>query len=387
MDFDGPASKKPSPLARYWAWTTGGSKWRWTPSIVVGFFVFVIAMAIAFPAEEEATPETANADAPQVVNTTAAQTTAVAAATGTTAPRKPTATPPAPAASSYVVKSGDSLGAICAAQVTAMSSAECIASIVSANRLTGPDQLAVGQSLVLPAGTPGTSSTAPTAAPTPQPGMTTAVVARVIDGDTVELQDGSRLRYIGVDTPETVDPGRPVGCFGPEASARNKALVLGKTVQLEKDVSETDRYGRLLRYVYLDGVMINEQLVAEGYAMSSTYPPDVKYQARFVAAQQAAQAADKGLWGGCESEAPATVPTTAPTVSPTVAPTQPASGGGGGSFPAVGSDCPASAPIKGNANSGIYHMPGQQAYDRTIPEECFATEADAQAAGYRRAQR
>jgi micrococcal nuclease len=77
-------------------------------------------------------------------------------------------------------------------------------------------------------------------------------VTRVVDGDTIKVEiDGVQydVRYIGIDTPETVHPSQPVGCFGPEASARNKELVDGKRVGLEKDVSEMDRYGRLLRYV------------------------------------------------------------------------------------------------------------------------------------------
>jgi micrococcal nuclease len=222
---------------------------------------------------------------------------------------------PEAAAATYVVKAGDTIGAICSAQLPAMDNTSCVAAIVTTNKLAGADQLAVGQSLTLPPTVtqtgPGNSSQTP--APSSLSGTTTALVARVIDGDTIELQGGARVRYIGMDTPETVDPGKPVGCYGPEASARNKALVEGKTVQLEKDVSETDRYGRLLRYVYLNGTMINEQLVAEGYAMSSTYPPDVKYQDRILAAQHTAQAADKGLWGGCQSEA---APQTAVTQLP-----------------------------------------------------------------------
>lgn len=125
----------------------------------------------------------------------------------------------------------------------------------------------------------------------------------MIDGDTVELADGRTIRYIGVDTPETVAPGQPVGCFGPQASARNKALVEGKAVELEKDVSETDRFGRTLRYVYVDGQLVNELLVLEGFAQVSTFPPDVKYVDRFTAAQTTARNAGRGLWGGCAATA------------------------------------------------------------------------------------
>ncbi|MDA0263713.1 MAG: thermonuclease family protein [Chloroflexi bacterium] len=126
-------------------------------------------------------------------------------------------------------------------------------------------------------------------------------VVNVVDGDTIDvLIDGipHRVRYIGIDTPETVHPARGVEPYGKEASARNRELVEGVTVYLEKDVSETDRYDRLLRYVWLeDGTMVNEMLVAEGYAQVSTFPPDVKYAERFLVAQRAARDAGLGLWG------------------------------------------------------------------------------------------
>ncbi|MDP3793405.1 MAG: thermonuclease family protein, partial [Candidatus Uhrbacteria bacterium] len=99
-----------------------------------------------------------------------------------------------------------------------------------------------------------TAPPAVTGSPTPS-ALDQALVVRVVDGDTIDVLIGGeqlRVRYIGIDTPETVDPRRPVGCFGKEASARNRELVEGKTVALEKDVSETDRFGRLLRYVWLD---------------------------------------------------------------------------------------------------------------------------------------
>ena len=130
-----------------------------------------------------------------------------------------------------------------------------------------------------------------------------AVVARIVDGDTIVLTDGRKVRYIGIDTPETKHPTKPEGCYGREATAKNTELVAGKMVELEKDVSETDRYGRLLRYVYVDGQMVNELLVAQGFATASTYPPDVKYQEKLAAAQKQAQAEKLGLWGeACLSE-------------------------------------------------------------------------------------
>ncbi|MBI3485701.1 thermonuclease family protein [Candidatus Daviesbacteria bacterium] len=133
-------------------------------------------------------------------------------------------------------------------------------------------------------------------------------VTRVIDGDTIEVEingELKKLRYIGVNTPETVDPRRPVQCFGKEASAENKRLLEEKSVYLEKDISETDKYGRLLRYVYLplsDGsvVFINDYLVRQGFAYASTFPPDVKYQDKFLVSQKEASDNLRGLWLKCK---------------------------------------------------------------------------------------
>jgi len=124
-----------------------------------------------------------------------------------------------------------------------------------------------------------------------------AKAIRVIDGDTIELETGQRVRYIGIDTPETVHPSKPVQCYGQEASAKNKELVEGKEIYLEKDVSETDKFGRLLRYIWLGDLLINEYLVREGYAFSTTYSPDVKYQHLFLEAERKARQEEKGLWG------------------------------------------------------------------------------------------
>lgn len=149
-----------------------------------------------------------------------------------------------------------------------------------------------------------------------------AKVARVVDGDTIKLESGEVVRYIGIDTPETVDPRKPVQCYGKEASDRNRELVEGKEVKMEKDISNTDKYGRLLRYIWLDGTLINELLVRDGYAQSSSYPPDVKYQDRFVEAQRLAREENKGLWGNtCNSASPEPVKTT--TTAQPVQPSQP----------------------------------------------------------------
>jgi micrococcal nuclease len=139
--------------------------------------------------------------------------------------------------------------------------------------------------------------------PTPDSGQPTYLVLRVVDGDTIELDNGQKLRYIGIDTPETVDPRRGVQCFGREASNKNKELVEGKTVRLEKDVSETDRFGRLLRYVYVQTsqgeVFVNDLMVREGFALSSPFPPDISKQSRLDQAEAEARSAGRGLWGTC----------------------------------------------------------------------------------------
>jgi micrococcal nuclease len=132
----------------------------------------------------------------------------------------------------------------------------------------------------------------------------TALVVRIVDGDTIVVRLGGqdrRLRYIGMNTPETVKPNSPVEWLGHEASEANRALVEGRTVVLEKDVSETDRFGRLLRYVWLvDGdrwTLVDLELVARGFAQVETDPPDVKYAERFRAAQRIARDTGIGLWG------------------------------------------------------------------------------------------
>jgi len=96
-----------------------------------------------------------------------------------------------------------------------------------------------------------------------------------------------KARYSGIVTPETVHPTNRVEYFGKEASEKKGELVEGKTVFLEKDVSEIDKYGRLLRYVWIDDVVVNAELVRLGYAQVVTYPPDVKYQEYFLQLQKA----------------------------------------------------------------------------------------------------
>jgi len=127
-------------------------------------------------------------------------------------------------------------------------------------------------------------------------------VVKVIDGDTVDVDISgkvTRLRLIGMDTPEVVDPRKPVQCFGREASAKAKELLSGQLVGLESDPSqgELDKYGRTLRYVYLaDGRSFNKLMIEEGYAHEYTYDTPYKYRAEYKEAQKTAEATKQGLW-------------------------------------------------------------------------------------------
>jgi micrococcal nuclease len=188
------------------------------------------------------------------------------------------------------------------------------------------------------------------------------LVTRVIDGDTIEIEGGTTVRYIGIDTPETSHPTKGVQCFGREATNKNKELVEGKRVRLEKDVSETDKFGRLLRYVYLDDEFINERLVREGFAHSSAFPPDVKYQDLFVSAQEIARSNNAGLWNACNIA---------------------------GTTTTAASGCL----IKGNVSSSgkIYHLPNQKYYNQTVVDESkgerwFCSEEEALKAGWRKSK-
>lgn len=179
--------------------------------------------------------------------------------------------------------------------------------------------------------------------------METGRVVRVIDGDTIVVEINGqtyRLRYIGIDTPE---PDQP---FGREAAEKNAELVSGRIVQLEKDVSEVDRYGRLLRYVWIGDRMVNRELVCQGYATVATYPPDVKYQDTFLQCEREAREAGRGFWGA-----------------------QPAP------VAQQGGDCP----YIGNRNTKVLHYAWCSSVAQMKPSNrvCFATKEEALAQGYR----
>lgn len=133
-----------------------------------------------------------------------------------------------------------------------------------------------------------------------------AEVVRVVDGDTIVVRvDGreERLRYIGIDAPESVQPDAPIECFGPEASQANEDLVAGQSVWLEADEENRDRFGRLLRYVYVEvngaRTMLNLYLVERGYAEAGNYLPNDRYENRLFNAEATAQARGAGLWSAC----------------------------------------------------------------------------------------
>ena len=194
-----------------------------------------------------------------------------------------------------------------------------------------------------------------------------AKVTRVIDGDTIEIESGRKIRYIGIDTPETVDPRTTPQCFGREASAKNKELVEGKMIELEKDISETDKYTRLLRYVFVDNILVNDYLVRQGFAHAFSYPPDIKYQEQLRQAEQEARDNNRGLWSTCDIQS------------------NPQSSAQSGDI----------CNIKGNISSSgekIYHMPGQYYYNKTVIDESrgekwFCSEDEAVSAGWRKSKK
>lgn len=210
--------------------------------------------------------------------------------------------------------------------------------------------------------------------------LQSAEVNRVVDGDTVHVDlDGTdeTIRLIGIDTPETVDPRAPVACYGRAASVFTKRVLRsGTPVWLEKDISSTDRYARLLRYVWIafdpnddrfdgldsaadfqDGELIsfNLLLVAEGYAASSPYAPDVKHQDAFDAAETDAREGGRGLWGECSAFGVPANGTTAETGPATDQPTTteaPISAGGGRCDPSYPDVCIPPISVAGDLDCG-----------------------------------
>jgi micrococcal nuclease len=133
-----------------------------------------------------------------------------------------------------------------------------------------------------------------------------ARVLRVVDGDTIVVRlDGrrERVRYIGIDAPESVAPDRPVECYGNAAAAENRRLVGGRNVSLTTDAERRDRFGRLLAYVRVDGRLVNAELVRRGFATKLEIAPNVRHAARLRALEREARRARRGLWGACARSA------------------------------------------------------------------------------------
>jgi micrococcal nuclease len=222
----------------------------------------------------------------------------------------------------------------------------------------------------------------------PPTGSIRAFVTHVVDGDTIRVRIGTTnetVRLIGIDTPEVVDPRKPVQCYGREASARTKTLLEAQTVYLQADSAQgdRDRYGRLLRYVWsANGVDTNLLLISDGYAFEYTYAVPYRAQLAYKAAQSSARSAQRGLWSPstCAGVVAATKTRTA-TKSPT--PTRTATATPAGTVSAASAPCSVGQ-IKGNRTTRIYHLPSGAYYAKTkLNVQCFESVGDAEMAGYR----
>lgn len=185
------------------------------------------------------------------------------------------------------------------------------------------------------------------------------VVSDVVDGDTIYVGRGvwrTKVRLKCVDTPETVDPRKPVECYGLKASEFTRQSLDGHWVHLDIDkTDQQDRYGRLLAYVFrLDGTLFNLALVRQGYARSTSFP--CRYKPEFKEAEAEAQRDGRGLWNACE--------------------------------PMVRGSDPCEGTIIGNRRTHVYHLSDQRPYDIDVDNRvCFGSEAEATQQGYRRALR
>ena len=214
-------------------------------------------------------------------------------------------------------------------------------------------------------------------------------ISNVIDGDTVKTESGKVIRLIGIDAPETPDS---VACYAKESTEKLEELILNKEVELEKDISETDKYDRLLRYIWVGDTLINEVLVREGFTKVSTYPPDVKYQTRFIDAEKVARAEKKGLWGSACISTPTSTPkskatsTPKPTIKVSIPiPTQviynppatlaPATGGTGGSWEC---NCSKTCPNMSSCTEAQYQLNVCGCGARDADKDGIACDADCQ---------
>ena len=212
----------------------------------------------------------------------------------------------------------------------------------------------------------------------PQTTIESYPVTKVVDGDTIDIildNETTRVRLLGINTPESVDPRRPVECFGKEAKLYLENLIAEKNIRLESDPSQSniDQYGRLLRYIYLEDTNINLNLIENGYATEYTYDQSYKYQTQFKQAQISAQQNQLGLWNPstCDGNFMTNVPT--PTPLPEI----------------PNPDCP----IKGNISGQekIYHLPHCRDYNKVSisqskGEQYFCNESQAIQANFRKAK-
>lgn len=183
-------------------------------------------------------------------------------------------------------------------------------------------------------------------------------VERVIDGDTIVLEDIGTVRLIGVDTPESVDPREPVQYFARESAAYLRSLVDGRRVRLAYDWQRVDKYNRVLAYVYLaDDTFVNDEIVRQGYSSAYVKYP-FRYLDQFRAAEREARAGNRGLWAGG---------------SPALAGTQ-----------AIAGSVAAPVRVWVNTSSGIYHCPGTRYYGNTA-RGAYVPEAEAKQKGNRAA--
>lgn len=249
--------------------------------------------------------------------------------------------------------------------------------------------------------------------------FTQAKIVSVTDGDTVTARINNKdykLRMIGVDTPETVHPSKPVAFYGKEASDFTKSNLTGKTVYLEKDVSERDKYNRLLRYVWLSkpanpknpsfedvrDKMFNGILLRNGYANLATFPPDVKYLNHFQKIARTAERDELGLYNKAlrdKFEGNITSPSKEETseAKPSTGSNQKGKYVGDGDIPIVNQKIARVSrgkstyladvtwgPVKANMSSGKYHTKGQQGYDKISIDNVtwFSSAKAAEAAGY-----
>ncbi|MFD2168458.1 thermonuclease family protein [Tumebacillus lipolyticus] len=220
-----------------------------------------------------------------------------------------------------------------------------------------------------------------------------AVVTHVADGDTIQLENGEKVRMIGVNTPETKKPGTAVQPYGQEASDFTKKALEGKKVFVETDVQPTDRYGRTLAYIYteapkteadIEALMFNATLLREGYAQLMTIQPNVKYQELFLKLQRKARADNLGLWAlGIYKDSAKSTNDVFEKEVPEGAKSDPAE------KEAVQPTGCADPNIKGNINTKgekIYHVPGGRYYEQTKAEQLFCSPAEAEAAGFRKSK-